>query len=423
MSAPAFSVICPEYETKVLLQKLQLFPLDIDKLVIEYECANGNPVAIGFYLIPPLQMDRIHNMWETPGGKLVIEAQYDHKQDEWAKSSPSSDIFWELPVPKHSCPSFIEPILIQDCGNRGEASIRRMSSGQTLRFYNDREEYVPDYCWKCGTPTTYQKKCKKTHSLAYRNIPKVMDLDSNHELKKEEIGDSYYTIGNRWSEEDDNIAVCLGKHTEFPEGGRQRLKHIHLSSCNRSSLCRKQTAHGHLMGIIRDRCSRDGSVVAVLVGHSPSTNSENHIPCSVGIWTKENENSFTLHSSLDFSNGLIGEQNIHYMGFLHFMSSEYLLVSILESLTDPPGWSLCCSLIHIQSQECKIIRKRNINLLIDNTSWRLDTLCFAEKLEHELEMLLIFTQRTKLATKSSGLVRIPFSGFNFWNVAIKRRSN
>lgn len=84
MSAPAFSVICPEYETKVLLQKLQLFPLDIDKLVIEYECANGNPVAIGFYLIPPLQMDRIHNMWETPGGKLVIEAQYDHKQDEWA---------------------------------------------------------------------------------------------------------------------------------------------------------------------------------------------------------------------------------------------------------------------------------------------------------------------------------------------------
>lgn len=40
----------------------------------------------------------------------------------------------ELPVPKHSCPSFIEPILIRDCGNRGEASIRRMSSGQTLRF-------------------------------------------------------------------------------------------------------------------------------------------------------------------------------------------------------------------------------------------------------------------------------------------------
>jgi len=405
-----FSLTCLENETKVLYSALNLFPIELDQLVLDYANA-GSIVAFACYSIPALQIHRVHNMWRTSGGKLVMEAQYDHEQEEGAESCPSSDIYWELKLPTESQSNCIEPFLIQDCGNRGEASVRRMSSGQTLLFYNDRHDYIPEHCWKCRRQTN-QEECKKTHSVTYKNIPKVMDLDSNRELNSEEIGHSNYTMANRWmSDYDDDISVTLCTDIFSIEGTRTSLKQITLPFLQKN-LCQHPSIHGRGMGLIRDRCFRDGSVVAVLAGHqmvkgihlrSPT----NRIPCSVGIWTKKDDGkSFHLHPSLDFS---VENDQSDYMGFLHFLSSEYLLVSILESLNE--GWFLRCSLIYIQSQQSQVIQQRSLTLVMDRKSWRLDALHATgkwtkEEAPHELEIFILFTQQTAEATRSSGLVRM-----------------
>lgn len=391
-------ITLPAYETKRIVE--QLFLRGLDALVLDYADCSG---TFQVYSIPPLRIDRVRGLWTTSSGKLIMEVQYAYQKVKYAESTLYSTAYWELKATENR----MEPLMIKDLLNLERGCLRQTSSGQTFHFYGETPE------------------CKTTHSLtSFEYIPKVRDLDSNEEITDvKKISHAFYTINNEFTDDYDNeftddsddeeeiLLLALCKDSYRLNGHRKREEEIHFQ-LSRSHLCKGKTnIHNAQLAFICDRSSRDGSVVAVLVGHWIITqeNAPNRWPCSLGIWTRQNS-TFVLHPSLQLSTTEEEHNRKDHMGFLHFLSSEHLVVTRMETLEEKKGWLMRCILVQIGLQESTIIGERSMTMWIEQAKWRLETVCVSGD-PHHLKVLVLLVQHAFQPIISSRMIQFDLPTF------------
>ena len=384
------------------LESYWQLPEELDNFVLQY-C--GWAVVVGFEQMTTVlpNVSCVKKMWTTPKGSLILETGLLMEQNEESESDPCHITFWQMhPAPSaqhpelprkksrvaHSCWRYLSPaVLLQECGNRGAAVVTQDGFGQTLRFYNEEKTGpIADEC-------------------------KVVEVDSGRELKKAcEIGWVCFAKGNVWATHG-KIDFTVHRDLRSLNGSRHGsmmpirfqpslwcdMKHPNFYKDHSNDSSRP------MMGFIRERCNADGSVVAAIIGHPmfPEERFKTHtnrLPCAATVWTRMENGEYAMHPPMALGLGfplVPSREQDKFMGFLDFLSNEYLLISVFESVfcAGKTGWIGHFRLVNVSPVGLELVFQTRLTFMVNTELWNLQTMTARWEKNRGIQILVAFLQK------------------------------